>query len=69
MRTALAACLPTVACAQHAQANPAPAMRAAAQNLLAALSEALKARAQRPFDDPDRLDWHYAAARGTGHRH
>jgi len=34
-------------------------MRATAQNLLAALPAPLRMKAQKPFDDPDRLDWHY----------
>lgn len=59
MRAALAACLLTVACALHAEGDPAPGMRAAAQNLLAALPQALQAQARHPFDDPGRFDWHY----------
>lgn len=59
MRAVLAACLLTVACALHAEGSPAPAMRAAAQNLLAALPQALQTQAGRPFDDAGRFDWHY----------
>lgn len=35
------------------------AMVEAAQNLLAGLSDELRAKASLPFDDPARLEWHY----------
>jgi hypothetical protein len=41
-------------------------MRAAAQSLLAAMSEGLRSRTLRPFDDPDRLDWHYTPRSRNG---
>lgn len=50
----LLALLPLVAAAQ-----PAPAMRTAALQLLESLTPALRAQAQQPFDDAERADWHY----------
>ena len=66
MRAVPAACLMFVACALHAQGVPPPLMRAAAQNLLAAMPDGLRSSAQRPFEDPDRLDWHYTPRSRNG---
>jgi hypothetical protein len=56
----LAACLAVTA---HDGAHPSSAaagrMREAAVRFLAAIPEAARAKAVRPFDDRDRVDWHY----------
>ena len=44
----------------------AQAMRQAAERLLAAAPEATRAKMQRPFDDADRLDWHYTPRSRNG---
>jgi hypothetical protein len=44
----------------------AQAMRQAAERLLAAAPEATRARIQRPFNDADRLDWHYTPRSRNG---
>ena len=50
-----------------AQAQDAPRkMREATGAFLAALPEAARAKAQRPFDDPDRLDWHFTPRSRNG---
>lgn len=57
---ALAAC--TAVLAQdgaHPSAGAAARMREAAARFLAAVPEATRAKAVRPFDDRDRVDWHY----------
>jgi len=72
MRIALAASLILAVFAAGAQdkahgtATAAASMRAAAEGLLAALPKSLHARALRPFDDPDRLDWHYTPRSRNG---
>jgi Protein of unknown function (DUF3500) len=42
------------------------AMRQAAESLLGALPEAARAKVMRPFDDRDRLDWHYTPRNRNG---
>jgi hypothetical protein len=44
----------------------AQAMRQAAERLLAAAPEATRAKIQRPFEDADRLDWHYTPRSRNG---
>src|SRR5262245_16594042 len=44
----------------------AQAMRQAAERLLAALPEATRAKISRPFDDADRVDWHYTPRSRNG---
>ena len=59
---ALSTTLPTEAMAHegpHGSAASAARMRASAERLLAALPPAARDKVLRPFDDPDRLDWHY----------
>ena len=41
-------------------------MRQAAEALLAGLPEAARAKVSRPFDDRDRLDWHYTPRSRNG---
>jgi hypothetical protein len=41
-------------------------MRQAAERLLAAAPEAAREKMQRPFNDPDRLDWHYTPRSRNG---
>lgn len=43
----------------HAEAAPAARMRIAAAQVLATFPAPLRAQALRPFDDPERFDWHY----------
>jgi len=66
LRAALAALLLAAAFGASAQDKAAEGMRAATERLLAALPERLRAQAQRPFDDPDRLDWHYTPRSRNG---
>jgi hypothetical protein len=49
-------------------AHPAypQAMRQAAERLLAAVPESTRAKIQRPFEDSDRLDWHYTPRSRNG---
>ena len=42
------------------------AMRLAAERLLAAVPESARAKMLRPFDDGDRLDWHYTPRSRNG---
>jgi hypothetical protein len=44
----------------------AQAMREAAEKLLAALPASARDKVQRPFDDADRLDWHYTPRSRNG---
>jgi len=44
----------------------AQAMRQAAERLLAAAPEATRAKIVRPFDDRDRVDWHYTPRTRNG---
>jgi hypothetical protein len=44
----------------------AQAMRQAAERLLAAAPEATREKIQRPFNDADRLDWHYTPRSRNG---
>lgn len=44
----------------------AQAMREAAERLLAALPAGTRAQVQRPFEDPDRFDWHYTPRSRNG---
>jgi hypothetical protein len=51
----------------HAGANDtAPSMRASMERLLAGLPPALRAQATKPFDDRDRVDWHYTPRSRNG---
>jgi hypothetical protein len=50
----------------HAQAAFGQGMREAADRLLAAVPEALRTKIVRPFDDADRLDWHYTPRSRNG---
>ena len=49
-----------------AQPAYAQAMREAAERLLAAVPEAVRKKIIRPFDDRDRLDWHYTPRSRNG---
>jgi hypothetical protein len=44
----------------------AQAMRQAAERLLAVVPEATRAKISKPFDDPDRMDWHYTPRSRNG---
>ncbi len=64
---AMAAC--TAVLAQegaHASAPSAARMREAAARFLAAVPEGTRAKAVRPFDDRDRVDWHYTPRSRNG---
>jgi len=50
----------------HAAAATAAQMRAAAERLLAAVPESARRTILRPFDDRDRLDWHYTPRSRNG---
>ena len=50
----------------HPSAPAAAKMRAAAERLVAALPETGRAQAVRPFEDGDRLDWHYTPRSRNG---
>ena len=50
----------------HPSAAVAAKMRAGAERLLAVLSEPTRAQAVRPFEDRDRLDWHYTPRSRNG---
>ncbi len=50
----------------HAQSAFGQGMREAADRLLAAVPEALRTKIVRPFDDPDRFDWHYTPRSRNG---
>ncbi len=69
---ALAASILLAALGAFAQVKPHPTavasvhMRAAAEVLLAALPTPLRTRALRPFDDADRLEWHYTPRGRSG---
>jgi hypothetical protein len=43
----------------HPSAPAAAKMRESVERLIAALPEKARAQAMRPFEDRDRLDWHY----------
>ncbi|MGQ0749206.1 MAG: DUF3500 domain-containing protein, partial [Betaproteobacteria bacterium] len=71
-RIAIALALLAAALGVAAQGKPrpsvsvAPQMREAAERFLAALPEQLRAQAVRPFDDRDRIDWHYTPRARNG---
>lgn len=50
----------------HGTAATAERMRVAAARVLAALPVAARDKVARPFDDPDRLDWHYTPRSRNG---
>lgn len=50
----------------HPTAATAARMRDAAGKVLASLPEAARARVQREFSDPDRLDWHFTPRSRNG---
>lgn len=50
----------------HPSAGAAARMRASAERLVAALPEPDRARTMRPFEDRDRLDWHYTPRSRNG---
>src|SRR5688500_1641530 len=50
----------------HSSAGAAARMRAAAERLLTALPERERAAMLRPFDDRDRVDWHYTPRSRNG---
>jgi hypothetical protein len=61
--------LPLTAFAHHAPKEAsalAARMRASAQALLAALPPAAREKVQRPFEDADRLNWHYTPRSRNG---
>ena len=57
-----------LACAAGSAAaqSPAAKMRASVERVLAALPEKSRAQAMRPFDDRDRIDWHYTPRSRNG---
>jgi hypothetical protein len=61
MRSLLFVLAAFVTLSAHAQA-----MREAAERLLAAVPEAARQKIVRPFDDRDRLDWHYTPRSRNG---
>jgi hypothetical protein len=61
MRCLLLVLMALLALPAHSQA-----MRQAAERLLAAVPEATRAKILRPFDDRDRLDWHYTPRSRNG---
>jgi len=65
MRLVLFLALAALASWAHAQDAPRK-MREAASAFLAVLPEPLRAKAQRPFDDRDRLDWHFTPRSRNG---
>jgi len=50
----------------HPSAPAAGKMREQVQKLLAALPEKSRAQAMKPFEDRDRLDWHYTPRSRNG---
>jgi hypothetical protein len=52
--------------APHSPAGTAARMRAAADRLLASLPSAAREKIVRPFDDRDRVDWHYTPRSRNG---
>ncbi len=50
----------------HASAPAAERMRTAAERVIASLPPAAREKVARPFDDPDRLDWHYTPRSRNG---
>jgi hypothetical protein len=50
----------------HPSAAAASRMREAAVRLLATLPEGARAKARRPFEDRDRVDWHYTPRSRNG---
>src|SRR5262245_46777836 len=52
--------------AQDKSQAVAAKMREAAEKLLAALPAATRDKVQRPFEDADRLDWHYTPRSRNG---
>jgi len=51
---------------KHVSAPAASKMREQVQKLLAALPEKSRAQAMKPFEDRDRLDWHYTPRSRNG---
>lgn len=72
MRIAISIALLVAALGAAAQGKPqtsvaaAPQMREAADRFLATLPAQLRAQAVRPFDDRDRIDWHYTPRSRNG---
>ena len=50
----------------HPSAAATARMRESAERLIAELPDAARAKVLRPFDDPDRLDWHYTPRSRNG---
>lgn len=50
----------------HASTATADRMRASAERLIAALPDSTREKMLRPFDDRDRLDWHYTPRSRNG---
>ncbi len=64
---AMAACTTVLAQeSAHPSAPAAARMREAAARFLAAVPEDTRAKAVRPFDDRDRVDWHYTPRSRNG---
>jgi len=59
-------CLPFLVSLCMALPVQAQAMRQAAERLLAAAPADVRAKIQRPFDDADRVDWHYTPRSRNG---
>ena len=62
-------CFAAAAVAQyktHPSAPVATKMRESAERFLAALPDRLRTQATRPFDDRDRVDWHYTPRSRNG---
>jgi hypothetical protein len=61
------ACLASLAAAHdHPSQASAARMRGAAEKVLAALPPAAREKVSRPFDDRDRIDWHYTPRSRNG---
>ena len=66
MARALVLLLLAFAAGSAAAQSPAAKMRASMQRVLAALPEKSRAQAIRPFEDRDRIDWHYTPRSRNG---
>jgi hypothetical protein len=66
LAAALVFCLVMPTLQAQEKSTPAPRMRIAAEQLFAAVPPALVNKMLMPFDDKDRLDWHYTPRSRNG---
>ena len=66
MKRLLGLLLLASAAGSDAAQSPAAKMRAAMERVLTVLPEKSRAQAMRPFEDPDRTDWHYTPRSRNG---